>query len=195
MARIDELRNKGHDPCAGFRGTKADLWEGGHRVPFLVRWPEKVPGGRVSDAIVCLTDFFATCAEIVGQPLPDSAGEDSVSFLPALRGESGTRKTLVSHSIAGHFAIRRENLKLCLTPGSGGWSAPRPNAPAAANLAAVQLYDLTADRAETRNLTTERPDDVKTLTELLEGYVREGRSTPGPRQANTVEVQIRKGAR
>jgi arylsulfatase A len=195
MARIDELRSKGHDPCGGFRGTKADLWEGGHRVPFLVRWPGKVPGGRVSDAIVCLTDFFATCAEIVGQPLPESAGEDSVSFLSALRGEPGTRKTLVSHSIAGHFAIRRENLKLCLTPGSGGWSAPRPNAPAAANLPAVQLYDLAADRAETRNLATERPHDVKALTELLEGYVREGRSTPGPRQANTVEVQIRKGAR
>jgi arylsulfatase A len=195
QARIDELRGKGHDPSAGFRGTKADLWEAGHRVPFLVRWPGKVPPGRVSDSLICLTDFFATCAEIVGKPLPETAGEDSVSFLPALQGEPSPRKTLVSHSIAGHFAIRRENLKLCLTSGSGGWSAPRPGAPAAAGLPAVQLYDLESDRAETRNLATERQDDVKALTELLESYVREGRSTPGPRQSNTVEVQIRKSTR
>ena len=86
-------------------------------------------------------------------------------------------------------------LPAVLTPGSGGWSAPRPNAKAAANLPEVQLYDLEADRAEMRNLATDRPDDVKALTELLERYVSEGRSTPGARQSNTVEVQIRKDPR
>jgi len=195
QARIDELRKKGHDPCAGFRGTKADLWEGGHRVPFIARWPGKIPADSNSDALICLTDFMATCADLLGAQLPGTAAEDSISFLPALRGEKDRgRQDLVSHSIAGHFAIRRGTMKLCLTPGSGGWSAPRPGAPAERNLEPVQLYDLSADSAESRNLAFERSNEVGQLTELLEKYVREGRSTPGPVQRNTVEVKIRKGA-
>ncbi len=194
MARIEQLRGKGHDPCWGLRGTKADIWEGGHRVPFIVRWPGHTKAGTTSEALVCLTDLMATCAEVTGVTVPENAGEDSVSLLPALRGEAGQRTTLVSHSIAGHFAIRSGNLKLCLTPGSGGWSAPKPGAPAAKNLPPEQLFDLAIDRAETRNLAVEQPEKVKELTALLEKYVSEGRSTPGAPQKNTVPVKIRKGA-
>lgn len=193
QARIPELRSKGHDPCAGFRGTKADLWEGGHRVPFLVRWPGKIAAGSSSDATVCLTDIFATCAEITQSRVPETAGEDSVSILPALRGEKGARETLVSHSIAGHFAIRRGSLKLCLTPGSGGWSEPKAGVPAKEGQSSVQLYDLSADRSELKNLAVEKPETIAELTTLLEKQVRDGRSTPGAPQQNAVEVKIHKG--
>ena len=192
QARIEELREKGHDPCAGLRGTKADLWEGGHRVPFIVRWPGKVKPASESAAVVCLTDFYATCAEITGTKLPETAAEDSVSFLPALRGNAGTRETLVSHSVSGFFAIRKGSLKLLLAPGSGGWTAPRPGAPALAKLPPVQLYDLTADRGEQTNLAAEREGDVKVLTALLEKLIADGRSTPGAPQKNAVEVVINK---
>jgi arylsulfatase A len=195
QARIPELREKGHDPCWGLRGTKADLWEGGHRVPFIVRWPGKVKAGTTSDALVCLTDFMATCADIAGAKLPDSAGEDSISMLPALRGETGARTTLVSHSIAGHFAVREKNLKLCLTPGSGGWSDPRPGAPAEKEIPGEQLYDLASDRGETKNLASERADDVKRLAALLDKLIADGRSTPGRVQENAVNVAVRKGAK
>ena len=195
QARIEELRQKGHDPCWGLRGTKADVWEGGHRVPFIVRWPGKVKPASESAQLVCLTDFYATVADIAGAKIPGTVAEDSVSFLPALLGQPSARDTLVSHSISGHFAIRHGSMKLCLTPGSGGWSDPRPGNPAAAKLPPLQLYDLAADRGETTNLATERPDDVKALTALLEKFVADGRSTPGEPQKNTVDVHIIKAGK
>ncbi len=195
QARIEELREKGHDPCWGLRGTKADVWEGGHRVPFIVRWPGKVKPATESTQLVCLTDFYATVADIAGAKIPGTVAEDSVSFLPALLGQPSARDTLVSHSISGHFAIRRGSMKLCLTPGSGGWSNPKPGNPAAAKLPPYQLYDLAADRGETKNLAIERPDDVKALTALLEKFVADGRSTPGEPQKNTVDVHIIKAGK
>jgi len=193
QAKFDELLAKGHDPSAGFRGHKADIFEGGHRVPFIVRWPDRVKGGGRGADIVCLTDFMATAAEIVGAKLPASAAEDSVSFLPALLGKDGLRRTtLVSHSINGSFAIRDGNWKLCLCRGSGGWSAPKPGSPAEKDLPADQLYDLALDRGEQKNVAAEHPEIVKRLTALLESYVAEGRSTPGEPQKNAVEIQVRK---
>ncbi len=196
QAKFDELRAKGHDPSAGFRGHKADIFEGGHRVPFIVRWPGKVkPGASVAD-IVCLTDFMATAAEIAGVKIPANAAEDSVSFLPALLGTDGPKRTtLVSHSINGSFAIRDGNMKLCLCAGSGGWSVPKPGTPAEKDLPADQLYDLAADRAESKNLAAEKPDAVKRLSELLDKTIADGRSTPGAPQKNAVEIRVRKEAK
>ncbi|MEO6740532.1 MAG: arylsulfatase [Chthoniobacteraceae bacterium] len=192
-AKFEELLAKGHNPSAGFRGHKADIFEGGHRVPFIVRWPGKVtPGGSSAD-IVCLTDFMATAAEVVGAKIPAAAAEDSVSFLPALLGKDGPKRTtLVSHSINGSFAIREGNMKLCLCAGSGGWSVPKPGSPAEQGLPPDQLFDLAADRAETKNLAAEKPDVVKHLGELLDKYVADGRSTPGQPQKNAVEIKLRK---
>ncbi|MEL6430019.1 MAG: arylsulfatase [Planctomycetota bacterium] len=188
-ARIEELRSMGHDPSAGYRGHKADICEGGHRVPFIARWPERVEAGSVSTATVCLTDLFATLAEVSGVPLPAGAAEDSIGMLPALAGEGAARSSIVHHSINGSFAIRRGCWKLILCPGSGGWSAPRPGpAREDASLPLVQLYDLNEDPGETRNLEAERPEVVGALTELLATQVREGRSTPGPPAANDREV-------
>jgi arylsulfatase A-like enzyme len=196
QAKFDELRAKGHDPSAGFRGNKADIFEGGHRVPFIVRWPGKVKAGASSAQTVCLTDFMATAAEIVGAKSPAGAAEDSVSLLPELLGMDGPRRTaLVSHSINGSFAIREGNWKLCLCAGSGGWSEPRPGSPAEKGLPADQLFDLAADRAEQKNVAAEHPEIVKRLSELLDKTIADGRSTPGDPQKNAVEIQVRKAAK
>ncbi len=195
-AKFDELRAKGHDPSAGFRGHKADIFEGGHRVPFIVRWPGKVKAGGSSADIVCLTDFMATAAEIAGAKIPANAAEDSVSFLPALLGKDGPKRTtLVSHSINGSFAIRDGSMKLCLCAGSGGWSAPKPGSAEENGLPPDQLFDLAADRAETKNLAAEKAEIVTRLAALLDKTIADGRSTPGEPQKNAVEIRVRKEAK
>lgn len=132
------LLKAGHNPSHVFRGTKADIFDGGHRVPFLVQWPAVVKGGSVCDQTIGLFDFMATAADITGFKLPDNAAEDSVSFLSALKGatDKPLREAIVHHSINGSFSIRQGSWKLELCPDSGGWSDPRPlnpNAKANAN--------------------------------------------------------------
>ncbi len=192
QANFPELAEKGHHPSAQFRGHKADIFEAGHRVPFIVRWPAKVKAGTTSDQLVCLTDLLATCAEIIGAKLPDNAGEDSVSILPALLGQASKplREAAVHHSINGSFAIRQGPWKLILCSSSGGWSDPRPNTPAAKALPPVQLYDLTKDVGETTNVHEQHPEIVARLTKLLERYVAEGRSTRGAAQQNAVPIEL-----
>ena len=126
-AGIPKLQAQGHYPSAQYRGSKADIWDGGHRVPFIVRWPGKVAAGSTSDQTICLVDLFATCAELAGKPLPEGSAEDSVSFLPALSGQPivSTRAGIIHHSISGHFGYRMGKWKLCLAYGSGGWTAPQ----------------------------------------------------------------------
>ncbi len=191
-ADFKELAAKGHNPSHTFRGTKADHFEGGHRVPFIARWPGRVQAGSTTDQLVCLNDFMATCAEILGMNLPAHAGEDSVSFLPVLLGRATApvRSSLVHHSINGSFAIREGHWKLALSPSSGGWSAPRPGTPMAKKLLPAQLYDLSRDLGETNNLASSEPATVARLTARLEKIVADGRSTPGPRQTNAVPVKL-----
>lgn len=196
-AKIPMLRAKGHDPSAGFRGAKADIFEGGHRIPFIARWPGRVKPGTRSDRTVCLTDLFATYAAILGRKLPDHAAVDSVSLLPMLLGDVSAppREAVVHHSINGSFSIRQGKWKLILCPDSGGWSAPKPDSPAAAKLPAVQLHDLDADPAETHNVEAEHPEIAARLIALLEKYAADGRSTPGSPQPNTGKVTIRRDAK
>jgi arylsulfatase A len=106
------------------------------------------------------------------------------------KAEQPLREALVHHSINGRFAIRQGRWKLELCPGSGGWSAPRDPEANKQKLPPVQLYDLTQDIGEQRNLVAEHPDVVERLTKLLERYVADGRSTPGAPQKNAVEVDI-----
>jgi arylsulfatase A-like enzyme len=192
QAGYPELEGKGHDPSHIFRGHKADIYEGGHRIPFLVRWPGKVAPGRTSAQTVCLTDLMRTVADILRVPVPDTAGEDSVSFLPALLGNDPAplREATVHHSINGSFAIRQGKWKLAFCPGSGGWTSPRPGQDDASKLPLVQLFDLEADIGETRNLQAEYPEVVARLTQLMEKYAAEGRSTLGAIQPNDGEVDI-----
>jgi len=185
------LLAKGHNPSAKLRGHKADIYEGGHRVPFLVRWPAKVKGGQTTGQLTCLTDFLATAADITGATVPANAGEDSYSFLPVLLGQKSPtlRPNAVHHSIGGFFAIREGKWKLALCPGSGGWSDPRPGVEAAGSPKS-QLYDLEADLGERTNLHDQHPDVVARLTKKLEQIIADGRSTPGDKQANDVPVEM-----
>ncbi|MFZ2642760.1 MAG: arylsulfatase, partial [Verrucomicrobiia bacterium] len=158
QADFPALLAKGHNPSHNFRGTKADIWDGGHHIPFIVRWPGKVQPGSSSEQLVCLTDLMATCAAILGVKLPDNAGEDSVSMMMALQGtptdlytamigtrSTGWRETVVHHSINGKFSIREGRWKLELCPGSGGWSIPRDPQAVQQGLPQVQLYDMAGD--------------------------------------------------
>ncbi|MBJ07151.1 MAG: arylsulfatase [Verrucomicrobiaceae bacterium] len=185
-ARIPGLIEKGHKPNADWRGHKADIYEGGHRVPFLVRWPERVEANSSCDLTICTTDFFATVAEILGnngQEFPQNAAEDSFSFLGALdqpTRSTPTRPYTIHHSINGSFAIRKGLWKLCLCPGSGGWSNPRPaQALKDEGLAPVQLFHLGADPSERRNLQSEYPEVVQDLVEDLHHAIKNGRSNSG----------------
>ncbi len=191
-AKFPELLAKGHNPSFHFRGTKADIFDGGHHIPFLVRWPARVKAGQTTDQIICLTDLFATCAEILGEKLPDTAAEDSVSILPVLEGraEKPLREAIVHHSINGSFSIRQANWKLELCADSGGWSEPKPGTKSATELPPLQLYDLASDIGETTNVQAEHPEIVARLRTLLEKYVADGRSTPGAPQQNTGAVHI-----
>ena len=178
----------GHDASGGFRGHKADLYEGGHRVPFVVRWPGVAPAGTTSSRLVGTTDVLATVAEIVGTPLPQGAGEDSLSFVDAIRdpGHAPRREAgLVMHSVYGAFAIRQGRWKLLLAPGSGGWSDPKPGSPEEKGLPPRQLYDLEADPAESKNLVATHPEIVARLEGLLAAYRASGRSVrvPGDRSS------------
>jgi arylsulfatase A-like enzyme len=181
QADFAALSEFGHDPNAGFRGAKADIFEGGHRVPFLVRWPGEIQAGIMSDDVICLTDLMATIAEITDRPLGPGEGVDSYSLVPVWTG-TGTcfqREATVHHSVNGSFAIRKGKWKLIMCPGSGGWSHPLPGSKEAEALHPVQLYDLAADPGETSNLATAYPEVVEELRTLLTAYIKQGRSTPG----------------
>ena len=185
-AGIGELAGKGHRVSAHLRGSKADLWDGGHRIPFIVKWPGVVKPGSRSNQLICLTDLFATVAEIMEAKLPKGSAEDSVSFLPALSGRKivSTRSGVIHHSISGHFAYRQGPWKLLLSRASGGWTSPRENQ--ARGEAPGQLYDMESDVGERKNLYREKPEVVAKLLALLEKDVKRGRSTKGPSSKNDV---------
>ena len=187
MADFGELAQYGHHPSHVFRGHKADIYEGGHRIPFIVRWPRRIPEGTRSAQTVCLSDLMRTMADIVGVSLPEDAAEDSVSSLPTWLGAElsrNYREATVHTSVDGSLSIRQGRWKLEMCPGSGGWSFPKPG-PECEGLPAVQLYDLEADIGERVNLEAQHPEIVQDLQALLTDYVRRGRSTPGLAQENT----------
>ena len=166
VAAIPELHSKGHFPSGLLRGMKADAWEGGHRVPFIVRWPGIAKAGRPCKLLVQQTDLFATFADILGVPLPAGAAEDSVSLLPILRGgRQPAREYAVSCSSQGLPALRQGTWKIIFGRGSGGHSkAPADPAPG-------QLYDLATDLGETKNLWSEKPELVAELTAAMQRIV------------------------
>ena len=180
--KIPKMLAAGYKPSGDWRGAKATIFEGGHRVPFLVRWPGKVKAGTVSDVTVCTTDFFATFAEVLGTEgsIPDDAAEDSFSFLPSLKGKTeAIRPFTIHHSISGTFAIRKGDWKLILGKGAGGgWSKTKVEAKV------VQLYNLAADPAEMKNLEDSHPEKIRELVTDLGTAFRNGRTTPGSKQTN-----------
>jgi arylsulfatase A len=175
-----DIQQWGHRANANWRGQKADIWEGGHRVPFIVRWPREVAPGSHGDQLICLTDVLATMAAIVGHQLPRDAGEDSFNILSALTHQKTARPTraaIVHHSADGTFAIRDGPWKLATKLGSHGFSEPK-NVEATPGGPQGQLYHLGDDPTESHNRWLEHPDVVKRLTQLLDDYQRQGHSRP-----------------
>ena len=174
-------RTYGHRSCGYLRGQKADIWDGGHREPFVARWPGHIAPGSTGDEPVCLIDLMATVAALVGYELPPEAAPDSYNILPALLSQTDgkpIREAIVHHSGAGMFSLRQGRWKLIQGLGSGGFSEPRsleptPDGPQG------QLYDMWEDTGEGANLWLRRPELVKRLSELLERYRAEGYSRPG----------------
>lgn len=188
QALFDELEAKGHYANYIYRGYKADLFDGGHRIPCVLRWPSKIKP-HVVNQTVCLTDFFSTFAATSGYSVKENEAEDSYNLLPLLVNTTEkevVREATVHHSIQGQFTIRKGDWKLLLSPSSGGWSFPRPGTDdeVIATLPAVQLYNLKQDPCESQNIYQQHPEVVEELRELMKQYIRNGRSTPGLAQKN-----------
>ncbi len=176
----DDIERFDHRANGVFRGQKADIWEGGHRIPFIVRWPSQVSPGSRSSQLVCLTDIFSTVSEILDTSLTAGEAEDSYSFLHALLGQPSkqpVRDSVVHHSLEGMFAIRQGPWKLILGRGSGGFTEPKKLEPSSGEPVG-QLYNLDDDPAETRNLYLKKPKLVEELTALLDQYREQGHSRP-----------------
>ncbi len=193
----DRIPKYHHASMGRLRGAKRDLWEGGHRVPFIARWPGQIPPGSTSAETICHVDLLATIAALLDTKLPDSAGVDSYNLLPALRGETRAkplREATVHHAFSGKFAIRQGDWVLIAAPtgddnrklGEPDWfQNERGYAP---HNQSTELFDLRKDLPQQHNVSAEHPEVVTELIVLLEKYISEGRSTPGPRQANDVPV-------
>lgn len=170
---IQGFRATRHRSNGPLRGTKADVWEAGHRVPCFVRWPGQIEAGRKLNTVVCLTDIYATLAELTGSVVKDGQAEDSVSLVSVIENTWNSDKAertargvpVVNHSVSGMFAIRDGRWKLVCGDGSGGREKPKGkpfDEP-------FQLYDLVDDIGESRDLASQQPDRVKAMVKALEG--------------------------
>ncbi|WOH38139.1 arylsulfatase [Thalassotalea fonticola] len=182
--KASDIEQYNHLANAHWRGMKADIYEGGHRVPFIASWPKHFPAGSVSDQNLSLVDLLATIAGIVDSKLPSDAGEDSYNLLPAFYGKAGMeniREATVYHAIGGMFAIQQGPWKYIKGQTSGGFGSKgqrkkllkqNPDTPKG------QLYNLANDASETQNLYLQNPDKVAELERLLERYRQQGFSRP-----------------
>ena len=201
------LRKKeiGHFSAAQFRGCKRDNWEGGHRVPFLVQWPKKIAPKQESNAMISLVDIFATVAKITNQKYPDTVAEDSYDFSSVLFNNSTNefeRQHLIHHSASGFFGIRDKNWKLLIHEGSGvkeeykstysneygeKWTSSDYESILDNDMSTkgpIQLYHLSSDEHEDKNLFAENPKIVEELSTKFFEILNNGRSTSGNKQSN-----------
>jgi arylsulfatase A len=173
---VPALEAQGHFPSGPLRDYKASVYEGGHRVPFVVKWPGIVEPGSVCNQLVLQADMIATLAEILGTKLPENAGEDSFSLLPLLKGEVRPVRThSINTACAGTPSLRDGAWKLVFA------ADPKTKA-------SVQLFNLDEDLGETVNLADKHLERVKSMQETMEELIKNGRSTPGTAQKNDVEV-------
>lgn len=187
VAGLEDLAAQGHDSSNGWRGVKADIWEGGHREPFIVRWPAVVEANTTSDHLISHADVFATLSEVLGEQLPDTAAEDSVSQFGVWQGtDLPARDDVVASSGGGGLAIRKGDWKLeCVIDGDGFTSLmAQPTGEEATRYEPAQLYNLADDPGEQNNLIDDYPEKVAELSQLLADHIRRGRSTAGHAQAN-----------
>lgn len=193
----DRLKEFKHASMGNFRGAKRDAWEGGHRVPFIARWPGKIEARTICDETICHVDLMATLAALLDVNLPADAGVDSVNILPALLGakrKAPLREATVHHSGQGKFAIRKGNWVLIFAPsgddnrkqGEPSWF--QKDRGYKSHTEAGELFNLATDPTQKDNRYATESAKVMELTALMERYVREGRSTPGPMQRNDASV-------
>ncbi len=182
-----DLIDAGHLPSGPWRGHKGDIWEGGHRVPLVIRWPQRIAPGTSSSQLVCLTDLFATFADVLGTSLPKSGAEDSISFLSAALGRTDDvvpRDPLVSHSNHGEFAYRDGDWKLVFRNRS-----PRLNQ-CRGQQRITELYNLRRDTGEQQDLADQQPDRVERMTEQFRDLVDRGATRSVEQAANDTDVQV-----
>ncbi len=183
----DHIQDYDHWSSNGRRGAKRDLYEGGHRVPFIARWREFIPAGSQSDEVVCLTDIMATIADIVDYELPAGSAEDSYSILPVLKGErlsERIREATVHHSARGNFAIRQGDWVYIDGPNGADNAEPEPILNALGvndDDEPAELYNLRENPNQTTNAYRNHPEKSVTLKELLDKYRNQSSSLPVPR--------------
>jgi len=194
----DRAQQFHHYSMGNLRGAKRDLWEGGHRVPFIVCWPGKIKPGMVNPETICHVDILATIAALLGTQLPPNAGEDSYNLLPVLLGEKHkqpVREATVHHSASGKFAIRKGDWVLIDAP-TGDDNGVKKGEPQwlkdqrgyTRHEQPGELFNLSEDPSQRINLYAEYPEIVRELKSLLKKYKRDGRSTPGKPQKNDVPI-------
>ena len=193
----DRIQQFGHASMGELRGAKRDAWEGGHRVPFIARWPGRIKPGTTSEETICHVDLMATLAAILGVKLPEAAGVDSHNLLPIFLGEKREkpiREATIHHSASGKFAIRRGDWVLIAAPtgdDNGRLGEPewfQKNRGYTPHDRPAELFNLRRDPSQRQNVYTDNLELAAELTELLRKSISEGRSTPGPKQANDVPV-------
>ena len=190
---IPKLHAAGHYPSGPFRGLKTDIWEGGHRVPFIATWPNKIKRGSRSHDLVCLTDIMATVAEITGYRLGAGDAVDSISLAPAFKGASVTpRSDVIHHSINGNFSLREGRWKLACCPGSGGWSPSPQKRSGSSTAPSYQLYDMEVDPAESTNLVASHPEVAQRIRAKLQAQIDAGATRPGAQSENDSRVAVDK---
>jgi arylsulfatase A len=180
---LKPLTDAGHKVSGPYRGFKTDIWEGGHRVPFIARWPGKIKAGTTNDATICHTHFLATCLDVIGQKAPADSAVDSLSVWPLLQGKQADQPAFpyVVHQAAnGTLAIRQGKWKLIMGARSDDGEATSD-----------QLYDLSTDVAETNDVASKEADRAAELGALLLEAINSGRSTPGAAVKNDIVVPLR----
>lgn len=183
---IAQMQKQGHYSSWIYRGAKRSIFEGGHRMPFVVRWPKVVKPGSVDRQLVCTTDLLATFAELTGQKLAGNAGEDSVSFLPALKGlpiPGARERLIVHHDSLGYYAARKGKWKLVMDYTQGGKTSLKNQEPIG-NATDTLLFDMEKDPGEKANLLQQNPEVAEALKKELAEVIGNGRSTPGPTGVN-----------
>lgn len=173
----EDVQRTGHDSVGGLRGMKAFNWEGGHRMPFILRWPGRVRAGSTSKQTICFTDLMATLADVIDAELPDDAGPDSFSFLPVLLGTQPEDRPVRNSLVIGG-SIRSGPWKWIEGREPASFARPGSGTVPAKDEAPGQLYNLTEDPRETRNLAAEKPDVVARLKAELDRIMNGARTRP-----------------
>ncbi len=178
------MKKHGHNPSHIFKGKKGDIWEGGHREPTIIFYPEMIQGGTATSQMSSLSDIYSTIAELIHAEVADSSAEDSISNVPLWQGEDAAVREDIVHTPAnGGFSIRRGDWKLELVMNGGGLESAFEEADDDL-FKPAELYNLKEDISETNNVIDEQPALVESLKASLEEYVVKGRSTPGVPQEN-----------